>query len=161
MTNTIVEQRSVERDYGIPGTECIVDTDQGRILIADAFGGIDSPDGGTVRWEHGSAYALQPGDTFAHLDAGGDYSRLDLVLLQQDDSRPWLGWGGKTVEQFAQSIGVAPLPTGRPPKSDKGKASAHLQVRVTPADKAAWTEAAGDSGLSDWVISTLNAAARE
>ncbi len=41
MTNTIVEQRSVERDYGIPGTECIVDTDQGRILIADAFGALD------------------------------------------------------------------------------------------------------------------------
>jgi hypothetical protein len=112
MPNTIVESRAVKRDYGFDGTEAIVDTEKhGRLLIMDGFGGMDELRGGTVRWEHGSVYQLQPGDTFETLDEDSDYSccgerlsRLRVVVEQSDPSRPWVDWSGHALAGFARKL---------------------------------------------------------
>ena len=107
----LVETQDVERDYGFAGMQAIVDTENhGRILIEDGFGGMDSLEGGCVRWKHGSAYQLKPGDTFESLDEVSfyhvdlPYTYLDAVVQQADDSRPWLPWDGKIVASIAKSL---------------------------------------------------------
>jgi hypothetical protein len=100
---TLIETQATVRDYGFTGTLAIVDTaDHGRILIEDGFGGMDSIEGGCVRWKHGSAYQLQPGDTFASLGQNG----LAAVIQQCDESRPYLQWSGHVVASVAKSLGL-------------------------------------------------------
>jgi hypothetical protein len=51
---------------------------------------------------------------------------------------------------------------GRPPKRGDKAMAARLEIRLEPAEKAAWTAAAQAAGMecSDWIRKTLNAAAR-
>jgi predicted HicB family RNase H-like nuclease len=51
---------------------------------------------------------------------------------------------------------------GRPPKSGDKPMAARLEIRVDPAEKAAYVSAAQAAGLdtSDWIRETLNAAAK-
>lgn len=110
----LIDTQEVERDYGFEGTRAIVDTaEHGRILIEDGFGGMDSLEGGCVRWKHGSAYKLQPEDTFESLEEDSDFescgvtiSKLDAIIQQCDDSRPYLQWSGHVVASIAKSLGI-------------------------------------------------------
>jgi predicted HicB family RNase H-like nuclease len=51
---------------------------------------------------------------------------------------------------------------GRPPKSGDKAMAARLEIRVDPAEKAAYVAAALAAGvdLSEWIRATLNAAAK-
>jgi antitoxin component of RelBE/YafQ-DinJ toxin-antitoxin module len=51
---------------------------------------------------------------------------------------------------------------GRPPKSGDKAMAARLEIRVDPAEKAAYVAAARAAGMecSDWIRLTLNAAAK-
>lgn len=51
---------------------------------------------------------------------------------------------------------------GRPPKSGGKPMAARLEIRVDPAEKAAYVAAANAAGMecSDWIRATLNAAAK-
>jgi len=52
---------------------------------------------------------------------------------------------------------------GRPPKSGDGTLAERLELRVTPAEKAAYDQAADVTGTerSDWIRHVLNAAAKK
>lgn len=53
---TVVESRTVERDYGFNGTEAVLDHPKhGRVLLCDGYGGENTLAGGAVRWSHGGA----------------------------------------------------------------------------------------------------------
>jgi len=112
--NKLIETQDIERDYGFKGTRAIVDTlKHGRLLIEDGYGGVDSMGGGCVRWKHGSAYQLQPGDTFESLqtdseweDCGQTMTKLGAILWQVDDSRPYLHWDGHAIASLAGSLGL-------------------------------------------------------
>lgn len=90
----LIEIENVERDYGTNGINAIVESNDGRrFLIQDAFGGIDTLQGGAVRWRHGVTIQLQPNDTFESLRSGewnDDVTLWDAVTHGQDDSRPVL-----------------------------------------------------------------------
>lgn len=112
--NRLIETKEIERDYGFSGTRAIVDTaNHGRILIEDGFGGMDGIEGGCVRWKHGSAYQLQPADTFESLEeewgtqCGASISGLDAVIQQCDESRPYLNLSGIEVDGIAKSLNLA------------------------------------------------------
>jgi hypothetical protein len=104
---------TVERDYGMPGTIAIVDLPKGtRLLIEDAFGGIDTLQGGAVRWKHGFAAVLQPGDTLESLrkidpSYAFDVSYYEATKNGLDDTRPLLTWEGYVIENIAKSVGLA------------------------------------------------------
>jgi len=109
----LVETQAVERDYGFKGTQAIIDTKNGRLLIKDGYGGVDTLAGGCVRWRHGAAYALQPGDTFESMAAkfgtcfGEDVSILSAVFEQADDARPYLPyWSGHAIAAVARKLGI-------------------------------------------------------
>lgn len=106
----IVEQRDVERDYGFRGVEAIIDHPaHGRVLIVDGFGGMDTLAGGCVRWRHGLAVKLQPGDTFDRLDESMHNewtTELRAALTGYSETRPFMDWDGRAVAQVAKSIGL-------------------------------------------------------
>jgi len=113
MTDLLVETQAVERDYGFDGTQAIIDTNNGRLLIKDGYGGVDTLAGGCVRWRHGAAYALQPGDTFKSMSAkfgtcyGKDVSILSAVFEQADEARPYLPyWSGDAIAAVARQLGI-------------------------------------------------------
>ena len=106
----VIETETVDRDYGMHGTNAIIDHPRhGRLLLRDGFGGMDDLRGGAVRWEHGIAVQLQPTDTLASLRAGNDYEHataFERVVKGYDDSRPVLDWTGDMVAQVAKSAGL-------------------------------------------------------
>jgi hypothetical protein len=109
MTIKLIDSREIDRDYGFAGTEAIVEQPEyGRLLIADGYGekGLC---GGMVRWEHGIAIQLQPGDDFASLDAGGWNDAMCLrqaVLAGYDDTRPVvIGISGAALARIARAAG--------------------------------------------------------
>lgn len=109
MTTKIIGTRGVSRDYGFSGIEAIVETEKGRLLIQDGFGGIDSIRGGAVRWEHGLVHQLKADDTFTSLDdvvndAGSTLQ--DCMTYGTDDARPQLLWDGYALANFAKSVGL-------------------------------------------------------
>ena len=95
---TVLEQRSVVREYGIEGTEAIVIKDGEKLLLTDGFGGIDSLRGGSVRWCYGMAVKLKAEDTFPILDA-----EFNAYL---DPERPLLLLSGRQVEAIAEKAGL-------------------------------------------------------
>lgn len=106
---TVVETRSVKRDYGFTGTEAIVDHPaHGRLLVCDGFGGKDSMQGGAVRFEHGVVIKLRNDDDFASLDADWNESTsvIDAAMHGYDDSRPVLEWSGFMVKRLAEACGL-------------------------------------------------------
>ena len=67
----VLEQESVERDYGFRGTNAIVETSDGtRFLIQDGYGGEHQLRGGQVRWDHGLVIQLLHQDTLESLHSG-------------------------------------------------------------------------------------------
>jgi hypothetical protein len=72
----------------------------------------------------------------------------------------------KTLEDYniiRHAAGCKQVETimGRPPKAEDKRASETIQLRVTAAQKAAYSKAAWRSpNLSDWIKSTLDAAAK-
>ena len=102
------ELESVERDYGLTGTVAIVESTEGkRFLIQDAFGGVDTLEGGAVRWRHGTVIQLQPNDTLSSLRAGewNECTTLwDAVTHGYDESRPVLEI---SPENLAKASGIA------------------------------------------------------
>lgn len=99
------------RDYGFRGHEAIIDHPvHGRLLLCDGFGGVDSLDGGCVRWRHGSACRLLPDDTLASLDEerhNDEYSALHaLVKGYGSRGRQMLEWSGDDVARLAESVGL-------------------------------------------------------
>ena len=52
---------------------------------------------------------------------------------------------------------------GRPPKRGNKSMGGRLEIRVDPAEKTAWDEAAAAQGMdrSDWIRFTLNEAAKQ
>ncbi len=105
---TVLEQRSVEREYGMGGTEAIVIKDGEKLLLTDGFGGIDDLRGGTVRWCHGKALKLKDGDTFETLDAefNAYFSVMDRALKAMDPERPLLSLHGRQIEAIAEKAGL-------------------------------------------------------
>lgn len=105
----IIEQRSVERDYGFRGVEAIVEHEKhGRLLVCDGFGGKDSLRGGAVRFEHGMVCKLLDDDTFEQLDADwNDYTTVNSAVQSgYDGSRPVLDWSGHVIAGLAKSCGL-------------------------------------------------------
>ncbi len=91
----IIERANVVRDYGFRGVEAIIETPQhGRVYIADGYGGQDDLRGGAVRWAHGLALKLQPGDTLASLQAPDSWNEgttiLSAAINGYDTTRPLL-----------------------------------------------------------------------
>ena len=105
---TVLEQRSVEREYGMGGTEAIVIKDGEKLLLTDGFGGIDGLRGGAVRWCHGKVVKLKAEDTFEGLDAEFNvyFSLMDRALLARDPERPLLLLSGRQVEAIAKKAGL-------------------------------------------------------
>lgn len=48
---------------------------------------------------------------------------------------------------------------GRPPRAGKA-ALDRLEIRITAAERKAWTKAAGERALSDWLRGLANGAAK-
>lgn len=106
----IIEKSSVERDYGFIGTIAVVDhPTYGRLLVEDGFGGQSELRGGMVRWEHGSVYKLQHGDTIESLESerwDDGMTRLQVVRACRDASRPMLCVHGITADSIAKQAGL-------------------------------------------------------
>jgi hypothetical protein len=110
MEINVIEQEQVERDYGMQGTEAIVEhPDHGLIYIADGFGGVDTMRGGAVRWEHGMAVKLQPGDTLESLletEWNESTSLFRAMLEGYDEARPVLEISGRQIAAIAKAAGL-------------------------------------------------------
>lgn len=107
---TIIDKTNVERAYGFMGTIAVIDhPTHGRLLIEDGFGGQSELRGGMVRWDHGSVYKLQLGDTIESLDSEGwsdGMTLLQAVRACCDPSRPMLAVAGITAESIAKQAGL-------------------------------------------------------
>ena len=106
MEITLIEQRKVECEYQFTGTDAIIDHPKyGRLFICDGFGGMDELRGGAIRWEHGMAIKLLPGDTLDVLHAN-NASILFYARIGDDNSRPVLPWTGMMVAAVARTAGL-------------------------------------------------------
>jgi len=103
----LIEKQEYPRAYGFIGTDAIIETDNGkRFLICDGYGGENTIEGGHVRWKHGAAFELKPGDTFDSLhstDWNDDTTLCNAVLADMDDDRPVVDFH---PECFARSAGL-------------------------------------------------------
>lgn len=88
----LVEADTVRGQYDLPCEIRIIDHARyGRLLLVEGFGGMDTVQGGTYRWEHGAAYRLLPTDTLAAL-RNGEWNEsttlYEAVIAGYEDSRP-------------------------------------------------------------------------
>ena len=99
-----LEEKAEIGAYGGLCYSVIIETESGRILIHQGFGGIDTLHGGAYRWRHGVAVRLRPHDTFQSLS--GDWnaatSHLDAILAGYDPKRPVLEWSGRKIENVVK-----------------------------------------------------------
>lgn len=111
MSATILEHETETGRCGMSAVLVVVEhPEHGRLLLVEGFGGLDAPQGGAYRWEHGTAYRLRPGDTFASLRAepwNEITSTYEAMLRGYDDSRPLLEWSGHAVRAVAESAVAA------------------------------------------------------
>lgn len=109
-TVTVIEQRPIERDYEMQGVQAIIDhPTHGRLLIEDGFGGMDTLEGGAVRWEHGGVIKLKANDTLSSMENESWNDHCDLlsvVLMGRDDERPVMEWDGFVIRSVAESFGL-------------------------------------------------------
>lgn len=106
---TLIESETVKGQYGMPQTMAVVDTTNGRLLITQGLGGMDSLVGGAIRWRHGLAAQLLPTDTIASLRDGewnDCVSLMEAVLGGHDRTRPLLDWSGRHIESVATQAGL-------------------------------------------------------
>jgi len=110
MNITLIEKETVERDYGFDGVNAIVDCEKnGRLLIMDGFGGMDTAAGGAVRFRHGMAVKLAKGDTLQALESADwneGTSHMSAILQGYDKNRPILNWGGFVIDKIAKTVGL-------------------------------------------------------
>ena len=111
----LVEKRTYKGVYDFDQTEAIVDHPKlGRILIRQGYGGVDQIIGGAIRWIHGDAYKLHPGDTLEKLDGPSNYKRewgdpitiYEQIMDQDDNSRPFCSLWGRPLELVAELVGL-------------------------------------------------------
>lgn len=92
---TLIDRTTIEGAYGFRFTRAIVDhPTNGRIILSEGFGGMDSLAGGAYRWRHGRAFRAGPHTTIESLDG-------DLDMLFED-----LQWSGAAVAKLAASLGL-------------------------------------------------------
>ncbi len=106
----LIEQKTNEGVYGLPHTVAIVEhPEQGRVLIAEGFGGMDDPSGGAYRWRHGIACRLRATDTLETLDQPWNESAtvLEAALSGHDPDRPVLDWSADEIVEVARAAGLA------------------------------------------------------
>lgn len=102
---TLIERDCTEADYGMMADMAIVEHPKhGRLFIREGYGGEDSLAGGAIRWRHGIAIRIQPGDTLESLRANPD-GYLNMVQ-GFDPDRPVLAWDGHSVEAVARAVGL-------------------------------------------------------
>jgi hypothetical protein len=107
--STIIEQQTLEADYGFAATEAVVDHEKhGRIYICEGYGGEDSLAGGCVRWKHGTVIKLGNEDTLENLKSrewneGTSY----YSAMKSGYYGEILNWTGHAVEGLAKQIGLA------------------------------------------------------
>lgn len=107
----VIEREEVTREFGLRGTNAIIEHPElGRLLICDAYGGEKTMAGGAVRWRHGAAYQLKDTDTIESLEHTHWYNGamlMDAVIWQLDNDRPYLtDLGAYGVEAIARSAGL-------------------------------------------------------
>jgi hypothetical protein len=106
---TIVEQEQHDGPYGFEVTTAIIEHPKdGRLLLRQGYGGVDTPVGGAVRWQHGIAVQLLPNDTLAilHADAIVGTTVMQMACTANDPQRPVLTWPGYIVRSVARSAGL-------------------------------------------------------
>jgi hypothetical protein len=102
---TLIERDCTEADYGMMADMAIVEHPKhGRLFIREGYGGEDSLAGGSVRWRHGIACRIQPGDTLESLRSDPQ-GYLDLVQ-GHDPARPVLTLDGRELERIAEATGL-------------------------------------------------------
>lgn len=105
----LIEQQTHEGVYGLPHTVAIVEhPEQGRVLIAEGFGGMDDLSGGNYRWRHGVACQLQVTDTLDALDQARNEccTIIEAALSGHDPDRPLLNWSGDEITEVARAAGL-------------------------------------------------------
>lgn len=112
MTNEIqiVDVEHGRGSYDMQLKRAIIDhPEHGRLYLTQAFGGMDTLAGGAIRWRHGIACRLRPGDTLNSLrgEAWNDIvSRMEAMEHGYDDERPVLDWSGSAIESVARKAGL-------------------------------------------------------
>ena len=107
---TVIETGSWEADYGYVAQEAIIEhPEHGRLYVTQRYGEAGLA-GGCVRWTHGVACSVLPGDTLQSLRAA-DYN--DNVSVYQamasgyDERRPVSDIGGRAIAALARAAGLA------------------------------------------------------
>lgn len=107
MRAKILERKSGRGQYDMVCKAMIVEHPaHGRLLLVEGFGGMDKPQGGVYRWEHGLVFRLQPEDTLESLHTGAWNEGTTLyqaVVHGYDDSRPLLDWNGHAIRKLAEA----------------------------------------------------------
>jgi len=107
MTKTKTKPAIVEVDrrsgaYEMIQERAIIDHPKyGRILISEAWGGMDDIRGGAYRYSDGFACQLKPSDTFDVLRAEEEKYGGPL-----DEIRDRLEWSGMIIYKVAKSVGL-------------------------------------------------------
>lgn len=108
-TAQVIEKCTVDRAYGFVGEEAIIDHPRlGRIYVADGYGGVDSPDGGAVRWRHGYVCKLHAADTLESLSQPWNefFSVREAMQQGHDTTRPIMDIYGQALDTLAKSCGL-------------------------------------------------------
>jgi len=104
----IIEQKTSAADYDLPCKEAIVDHDtMGRLYIAEGFGGLDSLEGGQMRWKHGFAIKIEKSDTLENLHERrwNDETTYYQAMLAGAYGKI-LNWQGYMIEMLACQLGL-------------------------------------------------------
>ena len=102
--NTLIESDSRSGAYGMRQSRAIIQHHtEGRLLLVEGFGGMDSVEGGMYRWKHGSAYKITEADTLESIFSKHTESEFsDYDCMRQNA----LEWSGNIIAKVAQSAGL-------------------------------------------------------
>ncbi len=106
MSNKLIEQQNVTRDYDFNGVKAIVDTPTGRVYIEDGFGGQDSIAGGCVRWRHGLIIDVPAGTTLDDLNTVEDGFMATLYERVKNTHVDGYKIHDHSPEAIAKSVGL-------------------------------------------------------
>lgn len=105
-TVKIIEYRNSKGMYDLNCQRMIIEHEKhGRLLLSEAFGGMDSLEGGQYRWSQGTVNKLKPEDTFESLENAEwneNTSVYDAAIHGYDKSRPVLDWDGHIITAIAK-----------------------------------------------------------
>ena len=102
--NTLIESDSRSGAYEMRQQRAIIQHHtEGRLLLVEGFGGMDSVEGGMYRWKHGSAYKITEADTLESIFSKHTESEFsDYDYIRQNA----LEWSGHIIAKVAQSAGL-------------------------------------------------------